>query len=215
MPHEIDYLITGYQHFRRRYFDGSNSLFDNLVKHGQQPKVLMVACSDSRVDPSIILDCQPGDLFMVRNVANLIPPYENNASYHGTSAALEFGIKQLNIRHIILFGHSGCGGIKALLENKNMPGDGFISKWTEIAEPAREKVLKEHHHLPESEQVNLCSQYALIHSLENLLTFPWISEKVKANVLFLHAWHFELSSGKILAYNSQNGLFEEISFSSF
>src|SRR5437879_1167433 len=106
MPKEIENLIQGYQRFRSHYFSDSNSTFEDLTRWGQRPKILMIACSDSRVDPALVMNCQPGDLFVIRNVANLVPPYEDDQSYHGTSAALEFGVCELDIRHIILFGHT-------------------------------------------------------------------------------------------------------------
>lgn len=112
MPKEIDRLVRGYQAFRSHYFNRDNPIFEKLVYHGQHPKALMIACSDSRVDPAIIMNAQPGDLFIIRNVANLVPPYEDDDTYHGTSAALEFGVCILNIRHIVIFGHTQCGGIR-------------------------------------------------------------------------------------------------------
>ncbi|MBA3814096.1 MAG: carbonic anhydrase [Alphaproteobacteria bacterium] len=212
MAKDMDALLEGYQKFREHYYGESSLLFEDLVRRGQRPKVLMVACSDSRVDPALVLNSQPGDLFMVRNVANLIPPFEDDQAYHGTSAALEFGICVLGIRHVILFGHTQCGGIQSLLESS--PGapikKSFITKWMELARPAQQAVLEFHAECSLEEKTTLCGQYSLINSLQNLLTFPWISEKVQQGSLFLHAWNFDLSKGHLEAFDVAENRFKDI-----
>ena len=111
MPKEVQSLIEGYRSFRQQYLENNKSRYDQLVHQGQRPKMLVIACSDSRVDPAVLTQAEPGDLFVIRNVANLVPPYEADTTYyHGTSAALEFGICGLGIRHIVICGHSQCGG---------------------------------------------------------------------------------------------------------
>lgn len=212
MPKNIEDLIKGYQQFKKNYFSGTSSTFANLVRLGQQPKVLMIACSDSRVDPAIITNSAPGDLFVIRNVANLVPPYQVDDSLHGTSAALEFAICNLKIHHIIVFGHSQCAGIQALLDHAITPylPYSFITKWMELAQPACDQTY--HHHLEASteEKNHYCGQYAIVNSLKNLMSFPWIAEGVKAKSLFIHGWYFDLSTGIINAYNPITNLFEEI-----
>ncbi|MBS0272365.1 MAG: carbonic anhydrase [Proteobacteria bacterium] len=212
MPKDIENLILGYQQFRKRYFSHPNSDFEELVLWGQNPKVLMIACSDSRVDPAIVMNCRPGDLFVIRNVANLIPPYEDDQSYHGTSAALQFGVCNLDIRHIILFGHTQCGGIQALLRRSpNVCQEkSFIAKWMELAKPAYEAVIEHHFDQSFAEQTTLCGHYSLVNSLRNLETFPWIAERVKKNSLFLHAWNFDLERGILEAYDSEERCFKEL-----
>lgn len=212
MPKDIDTLLKGYQKFREHYYGDSNLLFEDLIRWGQQPKILMVACSDSRVDPALVLNAQPGDLFMIRNVANLIPPFEDDQAYHGTSAALEFGICVLNIRHVILFGHTQCGGIQSLLESSSHePAQkNFLTKWMELARPAHQAILDFHANRPLEEKTKLCGQYSLINSLKNLLTFPWINEKVHQGTLALHAWNFDLAKGKLEAFNPEENCFKEI-----
>jgi carbonic anhydrase len=209
----IDRLIQGYQEFRDYYFTGTGLVFDKLVREGQQPKTLVIACSDSRVDPAIVLSCEPGDLFVIRNVANLIPPYEeDNNTYHGTSAALEFGICMLGIRHVIVFGHTQCGGIRALVESSCASPDdkSFIGKWVELAQPAQKFVRENHAELSIDQQTDLCGQYALIHSLKNLKTFPWIRQRVDAGQLFLHAWYFDLAKGLITTFDEKESRFIEL-----
>jgi carbonic anhydrase len=211
MPTEIDYLKEGYQKFKQKYFDSQNDLYKRLVETGQQPKYLIIACSDSRVDPSLILNCKPGDLFVVRNVANLVPPYEMDTHYHGTSAALEFGICILGIRHVIILGHSQCGGILSVLEQNtcDKPTD-FIAKWMELAKLSCDMATMKNPNLSTMEQSNICGRNALMGSLENLRTFPWVQEKIKAGNLFLHGWYFDLGSGKMLILDEQKNEFKEL-----
>lgn len=208
MAIEIKQLIDGNKKFRTKYFGENRALFDELVLQGQRPKIMIIACSDSRVDPAMVFNCQPGQLFVVRNIANLVPPCENNDSYHGTSAALEFGITFLEVEHIIMFGHTQCGGIRALVESDQAVVDkkhhGFIAKWMEIARPAYDKVIVDHSNASVQDQATLCMQYALINSLKNLQTFPWIQNRVQSGKLSLHAWYFDLSMGGIHQYDQDN-----------
>src|SRR5690606_40822034 len=128
-------ILQGYQSFRKKYAHGDQSVMQFLSSHGQQPEIMVIACCDSRVDPALILQCDPGDLFVVRNVANIVPPYAMDDGHHGTSAALEFGLGILKIKHLILLGHSQCGGIQALLARKPNQKDDFISNWVSIINP--------------------------------------------------------------------------------
>lgn len=212
MPKDIENLILGYEKFRTHYFSHGDSAFKDLVRLGQKPKILIIACSDSRVDPAIVLDCKPGDLFVIRNVANLVPPYEDDQSYHGTSAALEFGVSGLGIRHVILFGHTQCGGIQSLLEHppQKTGKKSFINKWMELAAPAHEAVLDHHSDLSLEEKTTLCGKYSLINSLKNLETFPCISQGIVKKTLFLHAWNFDLSQGILEGYDPDENCFKNL-----
>jgi carbonic anhydrase len=198
----LNKLISGNEVFRKRYFQDDDSLYQEFLENGQSPEVMVIACSDSRVDPALVMNCEPGDLFVVRNVANLVPPCQDDGGYHGTSAALEFAVTDLQVKHIIVLGHSQCGGITALIQSeileKKRP---FISKWMEIAKPAAEKTYSQKtNELPE-EQVNRCSHHALVHSLKNLQSFPFVSQKIADQTLSLHAWYFDLSTGALQAYD--------------
>lgn len=212
MQKEITSLIEGYQKFRQQYFGDGDSAFMELVRRGQQPKVLMIACSDSRVDPALVMNCEPGDLFVVRNVANLVPPYEDDQSYHGTSAALEFGVCVLGIHHIILFGHTQCGGIQTLLKQSSEPykHKGFLTKWMELAKPAQEAIHTHHADAPFEEKVILCGHYSLMNSLKNLQTFPWVQERIKKGDLALHAWNFDMERGLLEEYDESQNSFRVI-----
>lgn len=208
----IEKLLSGHQNFYKKYFEKKTVLFKKLVKLGQQPKILLIACSDSRVDPSIILDCQPGDLFVIRNVANLVPPFEKDKNtYHGTSAAIEFAVCQLGVQHIIVMGHTQCGGMQALVrdyQTLSTDQQTFIYKWIGIAKNALDKTQLYHSHVNLSEKTDICSQYALIQSLENLKTFPFVSTGLQAQTLSLHAWQFDLLTGKLYLFNQATQCFE-------
>lgn len=212
MAKEIEALIQGYERFRKKYFKSPSSTFEDLVRLGQRPKILMIACSDSRVDPAIVMKCQPGDLFVIRNVANLVPPYEDDQSYHGTSAALQFGVCSLGIRHVILFGHTRCGGIQSLLEQTPEACEqrGFVAKWMELAKPAYDTVFKHHSQETFQKKATLCGQFSLMNSLKNLETFPWIRERVKKGRVFLHAWNFDLEKGILEVFDKKEQSFKEI-----
>jgi len=158
------------------------------------------------------MNCQPGDLFVVRNVANLVPTYEEDLSYHGTSAALEFGVCVLGIRHLILFGHTQCGGIQTLLEHSHEKcgPKSFLVKWMELAKFAHDATINNHPEKPFEEKVTLCGQYSLINSLRNLKTFPWVREKMAQDALHLHAWNFDMSQGTLEAYDEAQNCFKAI-----
>jgi carbonic anhydrase len=214
MYSDIKKLIDGNKQFRATYFNQQSTLYNELVERGQKPKVMIISCCDSRVDPAVIFNCKPGDLFVIRNVANLVPPCENNDTYHGTSAALEFGVCFLEVAHIIVFGHTQCGGIQALVQHAQTVLDkkphSFIAKWMELARPAYAKVMSEHANVPFEEKVILCEQYALINSLLNLQSFPWIQERVTAKKLAVHAWYFDLATGMINVHEAQKNEWREL-----
>lgn len=201
-------LIEGFQRFRERHFAEGGVQFQNLVQFGQTPKALVVACCDSRVDPALVLDCAPGDLFVVRNVANLIPPAENQGHYHGTSAALEFGVRNLGVQHIIVLGHAQCGGIHALLEGSVDKDESFIAEWMGIAEAARVQIEKEFAGASSEVRHCACEQQAILVSLNNLMTFSWIRERVEQGKLALHGWYFDIERGELLGYDATTRKFE-------
>lgn len=207
---DLERFVAGFRSFQKDYFGPENSQFERL-KQGQSPKTMIIGCSDSRVDPAILTNCAPGDIFTVRNVANLVPPYEEDGGRHGVSAALEFAVCYLEVEHIIVLGHSQCGGINALMAgNCGCKGDGFISSWMSIAAPAREKVLAE---LPGKDtklQQRAAEQAAILVSLENLRSFPWINQRVIDGTLSLHGWYFELNAGELSEYRQGSGLFQKI-----
>lgn len=203
MPNVIEDLLHGYQSFRKEYFEDHPELYGRLFEQGQSPKVLVIACSDSRVDPAIITNCKPGDLFVVRNVANLVPPYEDDSTHHGTTAAIQYAVCVLGVDHIVVLGHSQCGGIQTLL--RGGVADGPIKRWLEIAEPVKEQLSCCSNF---EEKVHECSRKSILHSLENLKTFPWLQERVQQQEITLHGWYFDLESGTLFCANDSTGQFE-------
>jgi len=207
---DMQRLIKGFKRFKENYFQSDDRLYEQLGKR-QFPKVLVVGCCDSRVDPAILTDCRPGDLFVVRNVANLVPPYEPDSHYHGVSAAVEYAVKCLNVEHVIVLGHSNCGGIEALMRSGRDEKVGeFLDPWIAIAGPALKAVERNLSSKPRMLQSRACEQASILLSLENLLSFPWIAERVEKGGLALHGWYFDLSAGELLGYHPDTGEFEKI-----
>jgi len=206
---DVEKFITGFKRFHENYF-GGEELFGELAQ-GQNPSAMVIACSDSRVDPAILMDAKPGDLFVVRNVANLIPPYESGKGLHGVSTALEFGVCVIGVQHVIVLGHRQCGGVHALMHGipKGASGE-FIGRWVNIAARAKERVLTELPDATPEEQRHACEEASILVSLENLLTFPWIKERVEQGTLTLHGWYFDIETGGLLAYEPSRGRFEPL-----
>ncbi len=211
MKKSLEQLVEGFRRFRAQHFAEDDALYRQLATQGQTPKVLVVACCDSRVDPAIVLDCAPGDLFVIRNVANLVPPAEGHAGYHGTTAAIEYGVRFLGVKHIIVFGHAQCGGIQALMQRIGVDDpDSFISDWMELVEPARAAVEQELPDAAPEVRARACEHNAIGVSLRNLMTFPWIRERVESGHLALHGWYFDIEQGQLLQYNETTGQFEDL-----
>lgn len=207
-----DSLIAGYQRFREGYYQQHQEQLIKLAKEGQFPKIALISCSDSRVEPSVILDCAPGDLFIIRNVANLVPPCEDYDSLHGTSAALEFAVTNLEVESIVVLGHTQCGGIQALMDAPatNVP-DTFIGKWMQQLEGVRNDILNDASIQGKAQQYSCCEQKGIRHSLQNLMTFPWVKERVEAGTLKLHGWRYDLGSSELCAMDNESGEFTKIS----
>ena len=199
-------IVEGYEAFRDKYARGDQSVMYSLSRDGQQPEVMVVACCDSRVDPALILQCDPGELFVVRNVANIVPPYEKDAAHHGTSAALEFGICFLKVKHLVLLGHSQCGGIQALVDNKNIGPNDFITNWVSL--------LKDGLNNPIPKNIDECAKVSLQRSEKNCLTFPWIKDKVNAGKLEIHLWFFDIKMGQICTYSKLENKYKPLEVSS-
>ncbi len=207
---DISKFIAGFKRFQDNYFGGDRELFGQL-KDGQNPHAMVIACSDSRVDPAILMDVEPGDLFVVRNVANLIPPHETGGGLHGVSTALEFGVCVIGVEHIIVLGHRQCGGVHALMHGIPEGASGeFIDRWVSIAGRAKERVLAELPDATPDEQLCACEEASILVSMENLLTFPWIKQRVQQGALMLHGWYFDIETGELQAYNPFVGQFERL-----
>lgn len=207
---DIEHFINGFRVFQKDYFGPDSDHFEPLKK-GQNPSTMFIGCSDSRVDPAILTNSAPGDLFMVRNVANLVPPYQMDDALHGVSAALEFAVCHLEVEHLIIMGHSSCGGIKALMDGTcGCKGGGFISHWMSIAAPAKEQVMANLANKDPKLQQRATEQAAILLSMENLHTFPFIEERIRQGKLSLHGWYFDIEQGQLLQYQPEQGVFEPV-----
>jgi len=200
----MEKLLEGYRRFRDNVWPAQRELFETLATRGQAPKVLILGCVDSRVDPARIFDTGPGEVLTVRNVAALAPPYQPDEAYHGTSAALEFGVRVMQVQHVIVLGHGMCGGVKALLadhDEANSPHSDFefITPWMSLAKSLidRSKHLKNH-----EERQRFCEHELIRISIANLMTFPWIAEPVHARKLMLHGAWFDIRIGELLMVQS-------------
>lgn len=202
-------LLEGFERFQQQYFGDDKKLFDSF-QEGQPAKILMVACCDSRVDPAILTDCAPGDLFTIRNVANLVPPREDAGHYHGTTAALEFGVTGLEVESIIVMGHANCGGIKALWDNDDHSKQTFVQEWVNIAQSAKQSVKEKFADASREQQLKACEQASILVSLDNLLSFSWVRERLTQGKLSLHGWYFDISAGELLCFNPISGQFESV-----
>lgn len=203
MQSSFNKIIQGYQKFRAKYGASDSSVMQQLANSGQQPEVMVVACCDSRVDPALVLQCDPGDLFVVRNVANIVPPYENDEYHHGTSAALEFAVRRLEVKHLIILGHSQCGGIENLLAHDCALHDDFVANWLKLI-----KVPKSLSHNADD-----YAKLALLQSYDNCLTFPWIKSKMASGELKIHLWFFHIKEAQIYSYDHESTKFTPLSLS--
>jgi carbonic anhydrase len=204
----VDKLLQGYRSFRDQSFEPNRTLIEDLVERGQRPEVAVVACSDSRVDPAMLFQADPGDLFMVRNVANLVPPMEEEGTYHGTSAALEFAVLGLGVKHLIVLGHAHCGGIKLMMDAQpGSSGFKYVSPWVSMLAAAHRRVLATMGNADEKERIRACEQNAVLVSLENLTTFSWVRERVESGELQLHGWYVDIAVPQLSAYDWKSGNF--------
>ena len=205
MP-EFAHLVEGYRRFRGDGYVKQKARFDALSQDGQSPPVMIISCCDSRVDPAAIFDTEPGQIFALRNVANLVPPCETGGGVHGASAAIEFGVLGLNVRHIIVLGHGQCGGITAALKGANLglEGANFVENWMDIISESREQIVEQ---APENPQRALELEGIKV-SLANLRSFPFIAAREAAGTLRLHGAWFAIADGLLHVLNEVNGEFE-------
>lgn len=191
-------MASGFRKFREKYFEMENGPYQ---QGGQAPKSLVITCSDSRVDPAIITSAGPGELFVVRNIANMVPPFETGGGHHGVSAAIEFGVVNLKVENVIVLGHRQCGGIRALVTHLNSDSESFVDKWVAMARPAHFRALAEH---PEANQEDLC-QYceleAIKISIANLRTFPFVAKAEKERGMNVIGAYFDLEKGHLLHFD--------------
>jgi carbonic anhydrase len=199
---KISEFEKGHQYFRSVKFKENEKRFKKLVEEGQSPKALFIGCSDSRVMPNMITGSGPGDLFIVRNIGNFVPPFRPDDDYHATASAIEYAVTSLEVSDIIVCGHSDCGAIKACFQHHE-PSDENIHtvKWLQLGDPARDMAR---HSMPEETleaQRDFAEKVSVVFQLENLLSYPAVRRRVDAGTLFLHGWHYNLATGEILYFD--------------
>lgn len=205
---DVTKFLTGIENFQQQHFGENSELASTLIE-GQKPQALLIGCCDSRVDPALVTDSSQGDLFILRNIANLVPPYLKNDDYHGVSSSIEYAVCHLEVSDIIVFGHSNCGGIGALMDSAQGEEAGeFIGKWVNIAASARDKVLREMPNETPDKQARACEKEAILVSLRNLMTFPWVKERVAKGQLSLHGWYYNMGTGQLRYYNQLTDEFD-------
>jgi carbonic anhydrase len=204
-----DHLTDRFRRFKYRHFVSNQDHYETLAEHGQSPDVMLVSCCDSRVDPETIFSAMPGELFVVRNVANLVPPYETSGKYHGVSAALEFAALNLRVKHIVVMGHSGCGGVRACIEHDaaRQTEAAFIRNWMSMLDEPLEKLRKADANLKGPELRAALEREAIRTSLANLRTFPCIQILESKGRVALHGAHFDIASGTLETLNHATGKF--------
>jgi carbonic anhydrase len=207
MPrNELLRLLAGFKRFRQKYFEGENAPYRKLAT-GQGPKTLIIGCSDSRVDPALITESEPGDLFVVRNIGNLVPPFETNPGMHGVSSAIEFAVVNLKVAYVVVMGHRQCGAVRALMVGTENPEPSFIAKWVSIAKDAKQRVLQK---FPNADTETLCAHCELESikvSLDNLRTFPFVTQAIAERGMKLVGAYFDLEEGRLLELDEATGEF--------
>ncbi|HET7414028.1 MAG TPA: carbonic anhydrase [Pararhizobium sp.] len=201
-------LLAGYRDFRNGRYAAESQRYHELAERGQRPQTLVIACCDSRTAPEIVFNCAPGEIFVIRNIANLIPPWQPDPHFHGTSAALEFAVQALKVAHIVILGHGRCGGIQAALDPNAeplSPGD-FIGRWMHLLKPAAERIA-DANGLTRGERQTALERISIRHSIANLRTFPWIKALEDAGKLELHGAWFDISAGELWVMDPETGDF--------
>jgi len=209
MPHLPEHLLNGYRNFMNGRYLAESDRYRSLAREGQFPETMIIACCDSRSAPEAIFDAGPGELFVLRNVANLVPPYEPDGEYHSTSAALEFAVQSLKVKNIVVMGHGRCGGIRAALDTNSAPlspGD-FIGKWMSLIAPAAETVSSSTF-MTSSERQTALERISIRYSIANLRSFPCVSILEGKGKLSLYGAWFDISAGELWAMNKETGDFE-------
>lgn len=203
-------LISGYEKFKDTKFKKYENKFLDLVKNGQNPKVLFIACSDSRVDPSLITLSAPGDLFVLRNVGNFVPPFAPDNDYHATAAGIEYAVSVLEVTDIIVCGHSHCGAIETMYTKITDINLVHVKKWLELGLEAKNYVTHKmtSQSVSHEERLELTEKISLLFQSKNLLTYPDVERRVNEGELFIRSWYYRLETGKLEYFNTESGEFE-------
>lgn len=200
----MDHLIEGYRIYREQRWPELRSLHKVLAERGQTPRTLVIACADSRVDPATIFNASPGELFVVRNVANLAPPFEEAPGFHGVSAAIEFAVKQLKVETVLVLGHAQCGGVAAALEDRPRDPHSFLDAWISLLDTAKSRIPEGGDRLSELEHESIRV------TLENLATFPFVQDAMSGRGLNLIGMRYGVADGGLEVLDTVTGAFEPV-----
>jgi carbonic anhydrase len=201
-------LIEGYRAFARGRLAAEQARYGELAESGQVPEVMVIGCCDSRVSPSVIFDTRPGEIFTLRNVANLVPPYRPDEGHHGVSAALEYAVQALKVRHVVVLGHALCGGVRAFADDSApLSASDFIGKWVELMRPAADAAGPREDYASVTDYLTALEQQSVVHALDNLMTFPYVRIRVERGELALHGAYFGVATGQLSIYDRENGGF--------
>ena len=202
-------LIEGYNAFLKERLPREQSRFRELAETGQRPEIMVIGCCDSRVSPEAIFDAGPGELFVVRNVANIVPPYAPDGHAHGVSAAIEFGVGGLGVKHIVVLGHARCGGVRAFAEEAAplSPGD-FIGKWMKLMQPAAQKTQRGE--LSQDDYLTRLEHANIVNSLDNLMTFPRLAKLIEGRQIAAHGAYFGVATGDLSVLDRASGTFRRV-----
>ena len=198
----LEEYAKGNKLFRSYFKKNQESLLD-LVKNGQSPKALFIGCSDSRVIPDLMVQTNPGDLFVLRNVGNFVPPYKPDEDFHATASGIEYAVSVLNVEEVIICGHTHCGACKSLYQTIDDPSLIHTKKWLELGESAKTNaVLSLGADAPEEELLRLTEKLSVVKQIENILTYPYVQKRFEEGTLHIHGWHYDIETGKIDYYNA-------------
>ncbi|MCP4969727.1 MAG: carbonic anhydrase [Arcobacter sp.] len=205
-------LIKGNEIFRKNQLPKIEHELKDLVENGQHPEVMFIGCSDSRVTPDLMLSTRPGDMFILRNVGNFVPPFKHDEDFHGSAAAIEYAVAVLKVKHIIICGHSHCGACQSLYQDiPNNDSLIHVKTWLNLGQKAKEKTLKNKNFTNDQEKFRETERNSIIHQLDNLLTYPDIERLLKSNELQIHGWYYDIGSAKIDFYDKENDVFKPLS----
>ncbi len=207
----IDNLIDGNKQFQKLHYEKYKEHADETIKNGQKPQVMFIGCSDSRVTPDLMLNTKPGDMFILRNVGNFVAPFKRSEDFHGSAAAIEYAVSVLNVKNIIVCGHSHCGACKSLYYD--IPdGDAMIhvKTWLKLGLPAKERTLKNQTFKTEEEMYRTTERNSIRHQLQNLLTYPEVKQRVEKVTLEIHGWYYKIEDGSLDYYDMQSDTFKPL-----
>ena len=194
----MDVLLEGYRRFRAETWPAERARYEALARWGQSPETMVIACSDSRVDPQTVFGAVPGEMFVMRNIGGLVPPYQPDTHYHGTSAAIEFGVRVLKVKRLVVLGHGMCGGVRAMRFGAPPEAQDFVATWVDVARPA----LAAAGGGDEASQLVALERGVVRLSLANLMTFPWVRSRVEAGELTLSGFRFDIHTGELEAIDA-------------